>query len=44
MLGPDDEMVWRHSQWLLNKTGKCPLPVLGRPTADELTEFFEEDE
>jgi hypothetical protein len=44
MPGPDDEMVWRHSQCLLNKTGKCPLPVLGRPMADELNKLFKEDE
>lgn len=43
MPGPDDEMVWRHSQCGL-KTGKWPLPVFGRPMADELNKLFKEDE
>jgi hypothetical protein len=38
------EMVWRHSQCVLNQTGKCPLLVFGRPMADELNEFFAEEE
>ena len=44
MPDPDDEMVWRYSQCVLNQTGKCLLPVFGRPLADELNEFFKEDE
>jgi hypothetical protein len=37
-------MVWRHSRFVLNETGKCPLLVFSRPMADELNEFFKEDE
>jgi hypothetical protein len=38
------EMVWRHSQCVLNQRGKCPLLVFGGPMADEINEFFREDE
>jgi hypothetical protein len=38
------EMVWRHSQCVLNQTGRCPLLVFGRQLADELSEFFRGDE
>jgi hypothetical protein len=38
------EMVWRHSQCVLNQTGKCPLLVFGRQLAEEINEFFTEDE
>jgi hypothetical protein len=34
------EMVWRHSQCVLNQTGKCPLLVFGRQLAEEINEFF----
>ena len=38
------EMVWRHSQCVLNQMGKCPLLVFGKQLAEELNEFFAEDE
>ena len=38
------ELVWRHSQCVLNQRGKCPLLVFGGPMADEINEFFREDE
>jgi hypothetical protein len=38
------EMVWRHSQCILNQMGKCPLLVFGNQLADELNEFFGADE
>jgi hypothetical protein len=37
------EMVWRHSQCVLNQTGRCPLLVFGRELADELNEFFTQE-
>ena len=36
------EMVWGHSQCVLNQTGRCPLLIFGRQLADELNEFFAE--
>jgi hypothetical protein len=38
------EMMWRHSQCVRNQTGKCPLLVFGRQLAEEINEFFREDE
>ena len=38
------EMVWRHSQCVLNQTSKCPLLVFGRQLAEEINEFFAEEE
>jgi hypothetical protein len=38
------EMVWRHSQCVLNQTGRCPLLVFGRQLAEEINEFFKEEE
>ena len=38
------EMVWRHSQCVRNQTGKCPLLVFGRQLAEEINEFFREEE
>jgi hypothetical protein len=38
------ELVWRHSQCVLNQTGRCPLLVFGQQMAEELNEFFAEDE
>jgi hypothetical protein len=38
------EMVWRHSQCVQNQMGKCPLLVFGRQLAEEINEFFAEDE
>lgn len=38
------EMVWRHSQCVLNQTGKCPLLVFGRQMAEEVNAFFVEDQ
>jgi hypothetical protein len=38
------EMVWRHSQCVLNQTGRCPLLVFGRQLAEEINEFFAEEE
>jgi hypothetical protein len=38
------EMVWRHSQCVLNQTGRCPLLVFGRQLAEEINEFFREEE
>ena len=38
------EMVWMHSQCVLNQTGKCPLLIFGRQFADELNEFFAPEE
>jgi len=37
------EMVWRHSQCVLNQTGRCPLLVFGRQLAEEINEFFKEE-
>jgi len=34
------EMVWRHSQCVLNQTGRCSLLVFGRQLAEEINEFF----
>ena len=34
------EMVWRHSQCVLNQTGRCPPLVFGRQLAEEINEFF----
>jgi hypothetical protein len=38
------EMVWRHSQCVLNQTGRCPLLLFGRQMAEDINEFFREDE
>jgi hypothetical protein len=38
------EMVWRHSQCIRNQTGRCPLLVFGRQLAEEINEFFAEEE
>jgi hypothetical protein len=38
------EMVWRHSQCVLNQTGRCPLLVFGRQLSEEINEFFTDDE
>ena len=38
------EMVWRHSQCVLNQTGWCPLLVFGRQLSEEINEFFAGDE
>ena len=38
------EMVWGHSQCVLNQTGGCPLLVFGRQLAEEINEFFAEGE
>lgn len=38
------EMVWRHSQCVLNQTGKCPLLVFGNQLAEEINGFFTEEE
>jgi hypothetical protein len=38
------EMVWRHSQCVLNQTGRCPLLVFGRQLGEEINRFFKEDE
>jgi hypothetical protein len=37
------EMVWRHSQCVRNRTGKCPLLLFGKQLSDEINEFFEEE-
>ena len=37
------EMVWRHSQCVLNQTGRCPLLVFGKQLAEEINEFFAEE-
>jgi hypothetical protein len=37
------EMVWRHSQCVLNQTGRCPLLVFGKQLAEEINEFFKGD-
>ena len=37
------EMVWRHTQCVLNQTGRCPLLVYGRQLAEEINEFFAEE-
>jgi hypothetical protein len=34
----------RHSQCALNQTGRCPLLVFGRQLAEEINEFFAEEE
>jgi hypothetical protein len=38
------ELVWRHSQCVLNQTGKCPLLVFGKQMADEVNSYFNEEE
>jgi hypothetical protein len=38
------EMVWRHSQCVLNQTGRCPLLIFGKQLAEEINEFFAEDQ
>jgi hypothetical protein len=38
------EMVWRHSQCVLNQTGKCPLLIFNKQLAEEINEFFAEGE
>ena len=38
------EMVWRHSQCVRNQTGRCPLLIFGRQLAEEINEFFGEEE
>jgi hypothetical protein len=38
------EMVWRHSQCVLNQTGRCPLLLFGKQLAEEINEFFVEEE
>lgn len=38
------EMVWRHSQCVLNQTGRCPLLVFGKQMADEVNSYFNEEE
>jgi hypothetical protein len=38
------ELVWRHSQCVLNQTGKCPLLVFGKQMADEVNSYFKEEE
>lgn len=34
------EMVWRHSQCVLNQAGRCPLLIFGKQLAEEINEFF----
>lgn len=38
------EMVWRHSQCVLNQAGKCPLLVFGRQLSEEINQCFSEDQ
>jgi hypothetical protein len=38
------EIVWMHSQCVLNQTGRCPLLIFGRQLAEEINQFFAEDE
>jgi hypothetical protein len=38
------EMVWMHSQCVHNQTGRCPLLIFGRQLAEEINQFFAEDE
>jgi hypothetical protein len=38
------ELVWRNSQCVLNQTGRCPLLIFGRQLAEEINEFFAEEE
>ena len=38
------EMVWRHSQCVLNQAGRCPLLVFGKQLAEEINEFFKGEE
>lgn len=38
------EMVWRNSQCVRNQTGRCPLLVFGRQLAEEINEFFAQEE
>jgi hypothetical protein len=38
------EMVWTHSQCVHNQTGRCPLLIFGRQLAEEINQFFAEDE
>jgi hypothetical protein len=34
------EMVWRHSQCVLNQTGRCPLLIFGEQLAEEVNAYF----
>jgi hypothetical protein len=38
------EMVWRHSQCVRNQTGRCPLLLFGGQLAEEINEFFADNE
>jgi hypothetical protein len=38
------EMVWRNSQCVHNQMGKCPLLIFGKQLAEEINEFFGEEE
>jgi hypothetical protein len=38
------EMVWRHSQCVLNHTGRCPLLIFNKQLAEEINEFFAQEE
>jgi hypothetical protein len=38
------EMVWTHSQCVLNQTGRCPLLIFGAQLAEEINEFFRGEE
>jgi hypothetical protein len=38
------EMVWRHSQCVLNQTGKCPLLIFGKQLVEQINEYFAEEE
>jgi hypothetical protein len=37
------EMITRHSQCVLNQTGRCPLLVFSEQLCEELNEFFQND-
>jgi hypothetical protein len=38
------EMVWTHSQCVLNQTGRCPLLIFGNQLAEEVNAYFNEEE
>jgi hypothetical protein len=38
------EMVWAHSQCVLNQTGRCPLLIFGGQLAEEVNAYFNEEE
>jgi len=38
------ELVWRNSQCIHARAGRCPLLVFGKDLAEELNDFFAEEQ